>query len=688
MKTRIYSPNVITLFIALSCILLTGPIPAKVEGGVPPPPVFNRGDANGDGRLDITDAIFILDFLFTSGDEITCLDAGNANGDINVDLSDAVYVLLYLFGGGNPPPAPFSSDFVCGSHPDPATSLGCAMYPASSCKDGVASQITSPAPGSTISTHDVTFSWNSGVGVTKYALGVGTTMEAISGGTGGDIFYGDLGQQTSVQVTNIPLDAYSSFGVIYVRLWSYINGKWQTVDYTYKLKGDSAEITSPVVTSAVGSSPVTFQWSRGNGVQAYALGVGTNLNSLKDDVTEGGDGTYGNITYRTFPATDSSVSVSGIPMDGKPFYARLWSQVNGQWYTRYYTFKARNNSAVITKPVLGSLISTTTTTDIEWSAGTGVSEYAIGFASSPQCLTGDILKCPTGDPYGDLGYKSTGLGRIASLSTAKLATLPTIYIRLWSKIDGIWITRYYSYQTQTQNNFPRITNPAPGSTLTTSSVTFQWSAPDPNVTGYELSVGTNLFAISEGAVGGDPATGGIFHQNVGKNLSVTVNDIPITGEPIYVRLWFNIGNNWSTLDYTFLTQAPGGGGGGGAQAAPAGVKKSVNTSNCIELYKRGLMNNVSSCPPTMNLHHPFIRGDANHDGKVDISDSIFINGYLGKTGPTPKCLDAADTNDNGKIDKADATYITNYLFLGGAKPKAPFPQAGIDLTNDTLTCGQ
>ncbi len=84
----------------------------------------------------------------------------------------------------------------------------------------------------------------------------------------------------------------------------------------------------------------------------------------------------------------------------------------------------------------------------------------------------------------------------------------------------------------------------------------------------------------------------------------------------------------------------------------------------------------------------FIRGDANYDQKVDLTDSIFINNYLYKGGPQPYCIDAADANDDGKVDLSDGVYLNNYLYLGtGNPPPLPYPNAGIDPTPDTLTCG-
>ncbi|MBI4602534.1 MAG: hypothetical protein HY721_11295 [Planctomycetes bacterium] len=69
----------------------------------PPGSLFLRGDCEGGGELDISDAVFGLAFLFTGGALPPCLEACDSNGDGEVDISDAVHTLLFLFAGGAPP---------------------------------------------------------------------------------------------------------------------------------------------------------------------------------------------------------------------------------------------------------------------------------------------------------------------------------------------------------------------------------------------------------------------------------------------------------------------------------------------------------------------------------------------------------------------------------------------------------
>ena len=86
---------------------------------------------------------------------------------------------------------------------------------------------------------------------------------------------------------------------------------------------------------------------------------------------------------------------------------------------------------------------------------------------------------------------------------------------------------------------------------------------------------------------------------------------------------------------------------------------------------------------------PFLRGDANADGKVDIADGVATLGFLFGGDQAPSCLDAADTDDSGQIDIADSIGIFNFLFLNGVPPAPPGRnKCGEDPTDDGLSCNK
>ena len=93
-----------------------GGTPGRANSVGAPPPASGRlvpGDANGDGALNLTDAVNLLGLLFRG--EVIALPCGDgtlaspansalldANGDQGVNLSDAVWTLNHLFAQGPP----------------------------------------------------------------------------------------------------------------------------------------------------------------------------------------------------------------------------------------------------------------------------------------------------------------------------------------------------------------------------------------------------------------------------------------------------------------------------------------------------------------------------------------------------------------------------------------------------------
>ncbi len=82
----------------------------------------------------------------------------------------------------------------------------------------------------------------------------------------------------------------------------------------------------------------------------------------------------------------------------------------------------------------------------------------------------------------------------------------------------------------------------------------------------------------------------------------------------------------------------------------------------------------------------FVRGDANTNSVVDLSDPIFFLGSLFAGAGELLCEDAADGNDDGRLGVADAIFVLGHLFGGGAPIPPPFPDPGVDPTADGLTC--
>ncbi|MGB9609506.1 MAG: hypothetical protein ACPL7M_00925 [Bryobacteraceae bacterium] len=274
------------------------------------------------------------------------------------------------------------------------------------------------------------------------------------------------------------------------------------------------EILSPAPGSTLPGSAVTFQWSPGNGVQQFWLMVG---------LWPGG-----NTLYSADQGLLTSAPVSGLPVDGRTIYVRLWSYIDNQWVYNDYQYRAAGvvspEKAQITDPAPGSTLAGSTAT-FRWSAGVAVSRY-----------------------YLFIGLWQGGNTIFSQdMNTAQQATvtnLPvdgsTLYVRLWSYIDGAWQFNDYTYRAAGSVTPAKaeILSPAPGSVLAGTTATFQWSAGQA-ATRYYLFVGRW------------PGGNTVFSQDMGTSLSATVTNLPADGLPVYVRLWSYIQGAWQYNDYTY-----------------------------------------------------------------------------------------------------------------------------------------
>jgi hypothetical protein len=87
---------------------------------------FRRGEVNGDGILDVSDPIALLFHVFL-GERTAyyCREAMDADDNGRVEISDATFILQYLFLGGPEPGVPGRP---CGVDPTP-DDLGCESEP-------------------------------------------------------------------------------------------------------------------------------------------------------------------------------------------------------------------------------------------------------------------------------------------------------------------------------------------------------------------------------------------------------------------------------------------------------------------------------------------------------------------------------------------------------------------------------
>ena len=95
------------------------------------------------------------------------------------------------------------------------------------------------------------------------------------------------------------------------------------------------------------------------------------------------------------------------------------------------------------------------------------------------------------------------------------------------------------------------------------------------------------------------------------------------------------------------------------------------------LYQRVLRNAFRDS--IFHRGNRYIRGDANQDGSIDISDASTILEFLfAQQIEFVVCADAHDVDDSNQIDISDPIYLLRHLFLGGSEPPRPYPNCEIE----------
>jgi hypothetical protein len=283
-------------------------------------------------------------------------------------------------------------------------------YTMTSC-NGCASQnvatLSAPAPGSVLTTRAVTFSWAAVTGASSYWLDVGTKV-------GDGSIAARSGTSTSHTIT-LPNDGRT----LYIRLWTQMSGVWQTPnDYTVTAcngcaDSPTAALISPAAGTVFNSQTAVFDWSPGTNVTQYWLDVGTSPG-------------VGNI--HAAGTTARGAQVVNLPSNGATLYVGLWSYINGAWQgPANYTFQACHGCPIetrglLTSPAPGTVL-TSKNVNFSWVPGTGATNYWLDIGNA------------VGD--GSISARS-------STQPTQTVALPndgrTLYIRLWSYLNGAWRT--------------------------------------------------------------------------------------------------------------------------------------------------------------------------------------------------------------------------------------------------------
>ena len=64
---------------------------------------YKCGDADGSGTVTISDAVYLVNYIFAGGPVSNPIQSGDADGSGTVTISDVVYLVNYIFAGGSEP---------------------------------------------------------------------------------------------------------------------------------------------------------------------------------------------------------------------------------------------------------------------------------------------------------------------------------------------------------------------------------------------------------------------------------------------------------------------------------------------------------------------------------------------------------------------------------------------------------
>jgi hypothetical protein len=290
----------------------------------------------------------------------------------------------------------------------------------------------------------------------------------------------------------------------------------------------SAHITSPLG-ATLGSPEQTFTWSKGTGVSAYYLYIGTHAGA--SDVFNSGQ------------LSTTSVTATDMPANGSKLYVRLWSWVGNHWEYNDYTYAAAQPQiAELTSPEQHAFLDSTSPT-FTWTAGTGVIQYYLYVGSTPGAA--DYFNSGA-VPSGTTSVESSGLPDDGS----------TVYVRLWSYVPGLgWL--FHDYQMTAMGAIaPTIAGGVGVCTPLINLSALVVTPPTANADEYLLDLGTggpgssNVSVISATSIGDL-----LVDLSLSPTLPITC---PAPGDSVtvYARLNYRFGAVWYHTDATLILTTP------------------------------------------------------------------------------------------------------------------------------------
>lgn len=245
--------------------------------------------------------------------------------------------------------------------------------------------------------------------------------------------------------------------------------------------------------------------------------------------------TPGSLNYHNsggLNANTLTTTVSGLPNNANPIYARLWyqSQSSSTWHftdTRYTAYGLR---PTFTNPSAGTTLTGDAQTFVWQNNNTDTLQYWLYAGSSP----------------GARDYFDSG--NLGDALSADITGLPfntsNVWIRLWFRSAG----ESWSYIDKqfTAANGPSISSSSGTRILSSPADTFTWTDPNGTVTSWWLYLGS-----SRGA--NDIEDSGYLADAT--SYTTSNSNLPTGSSSVHTRLWFRegLGSTWQFVDSVFTS---------------------------------------------------------------------------------------------------------------------------------------
>jgi len=395
-----------------------------------------------------------------------------------------------------------------GTYPSSTSSIVTVTLPGSG---DTPTTLTSPVQGAVLAGSSVTFTWPTEPGASGYFLHLGTTGAGSLNLLNSTEYSAST---TSVTISGLPVNGEK----IYARVFTDYDGTHVYTDSTFTAAQQSV-LTSPTSPSTLVGPNVTFTWSAatGSSVKGYFLHIGST-----------GVGSDNLLNSAEYSSSTTSAAVSGLPLNGGPIYVRVYTDYNGTHLYQDYTFTAATQAGLSSPTQSSTLAGPFVTFDWSAASGSNVKGYFLHLGNTG-VGSDNLLNSPE--------YPTTSLSAVVNNLPVSGGTL---YARIYTDYNGTHVYKDYTF---TEAKQALLTSPAQGATLSGATVTFDWSAATgSSVKGYFLHLGTT-------GVGSMNLLNSAEYST--STLSVTVNNLPVTGGTVYARIYTDYNGVHVYQDYTF-----------------------------------------------------------------------------------------------------------------------------------------